>query len=373
VTRVGWVIDSRTYGGAERCVVQLVRGLPELARVVVCTAPAPDRLVLALARAGAEVRTVPPAGVAAALAGADIAHVNMTDPATCGAVLATTLGTGLPTVVDVHMTGTVDPALAGPYRACAAVLTRSAQVAGQLRTAYGIEPTVVRNGVPIVPAPRPADRPAGSPGPGGQTPAVGTRVGEPAVGEPAAGGPAAGGPVRIRGVGRLTAQKGFDLLIAATRRLLGAGVPVEVAIAGEGRNRAALAGAAAGLPVRLAGHVEDVPAFLAGADVFCLPSRAEALPLALLEAAVAGLPCVATDVGDIAAELGDLVMLVRPGDLDGLTAALTRLATEPDTRRRLGARAQSAAVTRFDERAAVAAVRAVYSKLTWRSTAAAGS
>jgi glycosyltransferase involved in cell wall biosynthesis len=240
----------------------------------------------------------------------------------------------------VHMTGTVDPALAGAYRACAAVLTRSAQVAGQLRTAYGIVPTVVRNGVPIL-APAPLAAP--------------------------------GGPVRIRAVGRLTAQKGFDLLLAATRRLLAAGVPVEVAIAGEGRDRAALAAAAAGLPVRLAGQLEDVPAFLAGADVFCLPSRAEALPLALLEAVVAGLPCVATDVGDIAAELGDLVVLVPPGDVDALTAALTRLATEPGTRRRLGARARAAAVDRFDERAAVAAVHAVYSRLTWRSTAAAGS
>jgi glycosyltransferase involved in cell wall biosynthesis len=340
VTRVGWVIDSRAYGGAEQCVVQLVRGLPELARTVVCTEPVPDRLVRALAGAGAEVRAVPPAGVPAALAGADVAHVNMTDPATCGPVLAAALGTGPPTVVDVHMTGTVDPALAGAYRACAAVLTRSAQVAGQLRTAYGIVPTVVRNGVPIL-APAPLAAP--------------------------------GGPVRIRAVGRLTAQKGFDLLLAATRRLLAAGVPVEVAIAGEGRDRAALAAAAAGLPVRLAGQLEDVPAFLAGADVFCLPSRAEALPLALLEAVVAGLPCVATDVGDIAAELGDLVVLVPPGDVDALTAALTRLATEPGTRRRLGARARAAAVDRFDERAAVAAVHAVYSRLTWRSTAAAGS
>jgi glycosyltransferase involved in cell wall biosynthesis len=335
VTRVAWLIDSPTYGGAERCVVQLVRGLPELGRTVVCTDPVPDRLVRDLTRAGGSVLVVPRAAVPAAIAPAEMVHVNMTDPATCGPVLAAALATGRPVVADVHMTGVVDPALAGTYRSCAAVLARSAQVAGVLRDAYRIAPVVIRNGVPIGPAARPPGTPT----------------------------------VRVRAVGRLTAQKGFDLLIAATRRLLTADVPVEVAIAGEGRERDALAAAAAGLPVRLAGHVEDVPAFLAGADVFCLPSRAEALPLALLEAVVAGLPCVAADVGDIAAELGDLVLLVPPDDLDALTLALARLAADPATRQRLGERARAAGAARFDEQDTVAAVAAVYGGLL---TAAAG-
>ena len=332
MTHVAWVVDSATYGGAEQCVVQLVRGLPGLTRTVVCTEPVPGRLVRALAGAGAAVRRVPkePRRVAAAVAGADLVHVNMTDPATCGPVLAAVVATGLPTVADLHMTGVVDPGLAPAYRGCAAVLVRSAQVGRQLTAAYGLTPTVVRNGVPVGPA----------------------------------AGPAGGGPLRVRAVGRLTAQKGFDLLLEATRRLLADGVPVEVAIAGEGRDADSLAAAARGLPVRLAGHRDDVPAFLAGADVFCLPSRAEALPLALLEAVVAGLPCVATDVGDIAAELGDLVVLVPPEDPGALTAALAGLAADPVTRRRLGTHAREAGRTRFDERATIAAVDAVYGTIT---------
>jgi glycosyltransferase involved in cell wall biosynthesis len=254
----------------------------------------------------------------------------MTDPAGCGPVLAAVVGTGLPTVADVHMTGTVEPGLAPAYRGCAAVLVRSAQVGRRLSAAYGVTPTVVRNGVRIGPA----------------------------------AGPGNGGPLRVRAVGRLTAQKGFDLLIEATRRLLADGVPVEVAIAGEGRDAVALAAAARDLPVRLAGHQDDVPAFLAGADVFCLPSRAEALPLALLEAVVAGLPCVAADVGDIAAELGDLVVLVPPEDPAALTAALAGLAADPAARRRLGAHARAAALARFDERDTVATVAAAYAALT---------
>ncbi|HEY6744544.1 MAG TPA: glycosyltransferase [Mycobacteriales bacterium] len=334
MTHVAWVVDSATYGGAEQCVVQLVRGLPGLTRTVVCTEPVPDRLVRALAGAGAAVRRVPkdPRRVAAAVARADLAHVNMTDPAGCGPVLAAVAAAGPPTVADVHMTGTVDPGLAPAYRACAAVLVRSARIGRRLSAAYGLTPTVVRNGVPVGPA-------------------AGRAVGP-------------GGRLQVRAVGRLTAQKGFDLLIEATRRLLADGVPVEVAIAGEGRDRAALTAAAHGLPVRLAGHTDDVPAFLAGADVFCLPSRAEALPLALLEAVVAGLPCVAADVGDIAAELGDLVVLVPPEDAGALTAALAGLAADPAARRRLGARARAAGLTRFDERDTIATVAATYAAIT---------
>jgi glycosyltransferase involved in cell wall biosynthesis len=333
VTHVAWVIDSATYGGAEQCVRQLVRGLPGLTRTVVCTEPVPDRLVRALAGAGAAVRRVPkePRRVAAAVAGADLAHVNMTDPATCGPVLAGVVATGVPTVADVHMTGTVRAGLARAYHSCGAVLVRSAEVGRLLTAAYGLAPVVVRNGVPV--------GPAAPPGP-------------------------AGGPLRVRAVGRLTAQKGFDLLIEATRRLGAGGIPVRVAIAGEGRDRAALAGLARGLPVRLAGQLEDVPAFLAGADVFCLPSRAEALPLALLEAVVAGLPCVAADVGDIAAELGDLVVLVPPDDPATLTAALAGLAADPAARLRLGAHAREAGLARFDERDTIATVAAVYGAIT---------
>jgi glycosyltransferase involved in cell wall biosynthesis len=327
---VAYVVDSPTYGGAERCVVQLVAGLPELRRTVLATDPMPPRFAAAVVAAGGRGRTLPPvrgrargsSRVAAAVLGADLVHVNLIDPATCADALVGAVSSGVPTIADVHMTGPVDPRLAPAYQACTAVLARSRPVAAALAGAYGIEPVVVRNGVPPpVPAP---PRPAG--------------------------------PVRIRGVGRLTAQKGFDLLIGATRRLRAAGHAVDVAVAGEGRDAAALA---AQDDVRFVGFVDDVPGFLAGADLFCLPSRAEALPLALLEAVAAGLPCVAADVGDISAELGDLVELVPPGEVDALTAALARLVAEPGRRAALGARA-AAGAGRFDERATIAAVRDVY-------------
>ncbi len=98
------------------------------------------------------------------------------------------------------------------------------------------------------------------------------------------------GPLRVGGVGRLTAQKGFDVLIEAVRRLAGEGMAVEAVIAGDGPDRAALAAAADGLPVELPGFVDDVPAFHRELAAFCLPSRWEGLPFALLEAMRAAFP-----------------------------------------------------------------------------------
>ena len=258
--------------------------------------------------------------------GAELVHVNLTDPATCADALAGAVASGVPTVADVHMSGLLDPALAAAYRGCTAVLARSRKVADLLAGGYGIAPVVVRNGVP--------------------------------VGPPAA--PRPGGPLRVRAVGRLTPQKGFDLLVDATRRLVAAGLDVDVAVAGDGRDREALAVAARGLPLRLVGFVSDVPAFLADADIFCLPSRAEGLPLALLEAVLAGLPCVACDVGDVAAAVADLAIVIPPEDVDALTAALAALAADPTLRADLGTRARREGVARFDERTTVAAVGAVY-------------
>jgi glycosyltransferase involved in cell wall biosynthesis len=339
--KLALVVDSPGYGGAEQCVVQLARGLPPTVdRTVLATEPVPPQVAAAVS---ALVPLPPVRGradgadrVASALAGLrpDVVHVNLIDPATCVELLAGAVGSGVPTVADVHMVGTTGDRIAPAYAGCAAVLARSRPIADLLAGAYGLPAErlhVIRNGVPVTPAAPPAGAPPGE-------------------------------PVRIRAVGRLTRQKGFDLLIAATRRLVAAGLPVDVAVAGAGRDRDALVAAARGLPVRFTGFRDDVPAFLRAADVFCLPSRAEALPLALLEAVVAGLPCVATDVGDIAATLAGIAVVVPPEDVDALTAALAGLVTDPARRRRLAARARAAA-DRFDERRTVAAVHEVYRRV----------
>ena len=103
-----------------------------------------------------------------------------------------------------------------------------------------------------------------------------------------------------------------------------------------------------------------MPGFLAGLDVFCLPSRAEGLPLALLEAMMAGLPCLTTAVGGVPAAVGDAALVVPPGDVDALTKALRRLLGDSRLRAELAGRARALAVRDFDVARMVAATVAVY-------------
>lgn len=113
--------------------------------------------------------------------------------------------------------------------------------------------------------------------------------------------------VLLMGVGGLERNKGLDLLAAALGRL---DEGVHALVAGHGREagvdavRRAAAGAGAEHRLHVLGHRRDVPALLASVDAFVLPSRADSMPNALLEAMGAGCPAVLTDVGGIREVLG---------------------------------------------------------------------
>ncbi|NNE11559.1 MAG: glycosyltransferase family 4 protein [Ilumatobacter sp.] len=79
------------------------------------------------------------------------------------------------------------------------------------------------------------------------------------------------------------------------------------------------------------------------ADVFCLPTLGDCLPLVLAEAGAAGLPLISTDVGAISEIVrpGATGELVEPGDVDGLTAALRSLLTDAPRRAAMGERARA--------------------------------
>jgi glycosyltransferase involved in cell wall biosynthesis len=331
--RLGLLVDSDAYGGAEAYVRQLLRRLPaQFDRHLVVAEPvAPwfDDLDGHCASStwvpvlrGRE--RVPELTRRLGQVGADVWHVNLVDPASNRAVLAAACAAA-PTVATLHMPGTVPDGLGapdGPYARVSAVVAVSAQIAELLHGRLGMPPervVRVRNGVDLPTA----------------------LVCSPPRSLPYR-------PPRVGAVGRLTGQKGFDVLTAAVALLIGRGRVVEVVVAGEGRDRRALEAGAAGLPIHFTGFVADVPAFLEGLDVFCLPSRREGLPLTLLEAMARGLPCVATRVGDIPEAVGDAAVTVRPEDPVALADALERLIAEPARRRRLGERARAVAVERFD-------------------------
>jgi len=100
--------------------------------------------------------------------------------------------------------------------------------------------------------------------------------------------------------------------------------------------------------VEFTGYRADLDTQLQLADAFVLPSLNENQPLALLQAMAAGLPCVATDVGGIPEMLGaGCGVLVAPGDVRSLSAAMERLVDDPDRAARLGTAARSRAAERF--------------------------
>lgn len=101
---------------------------------------------------------------------------------------------------------------------------------------------------------------------------------------------------------------------------------------------------------------------LASAMVFVLPSYAEGMPMALLEAMSWGLPVIATPVGGVPQVITHEVngLLVRPGDSDGLAAAICRLMESPALRARLGAAARATIEERFSLAASIERLLEIY-------------
>ncbi|HUZ81067.1 MAG TPA: glycosyltransferase [Gaiellaceae bacterium] len=126
--------------------------------------------------------------------------------------------------------------------------------------------------------------------------------------------------------------------------------------------------------VVFAGYRDDVPALLAGSDVFCLPSHAEGLPLVVLEAMAQGKPVVATAVGGTPELVldGETGLLVPPGDVEALTLALADVLGDADRARRLGEAARERARASFSASAMNERVLRMYelgSVKSWRSMA----
>lgn len=102
--------------------------------------------------------------------------------------------------------------------------------------------------------------------------------------------------------------------------------------------------------VRLLDRRNDIPRFLAALDVVALPSAwGEGFPNAIGEAMAAGIPCVATDIGDSAVVIGAHGRIVPPRNPEALAAALSEiLDLDPDARRQLGIDARRHVTTHFE-------------------------
>lgn len=179
----------------------------------------------------------------------------------------------------------------------------------------------------------------------------------------------AGAPLRILMVGRLVSVKGQSVLIEAAGRLKREGRDVQVDLVGDGPWRGTLERLTArfGVEDRVTFHgavgQDTIREHYAAADVFCLPSFFEGLPVVLMEAMAMELPVVTTEITGVPelVEHGRSGLLVRPGRADFLAEALAGIQdASPEERRAMGRAGRERVVAEFDVNDSAALLRSLF-------------
>lgn len=180
----------------------------------------------------------------------------------------------------------------------------------------------------------------------------------------------------IGGVGRLSAEKGFDVLIRATKQLLDRGLDVSLVIAGEGNELARLQDIVSELSltkrVKLLGYCSDMRPVFEALDVFALSSLREGLPNVLLEAMAMETPVVGTKIAGVPRLVQDGITgrLVAPGSADELTEALASLLASRETRGRFATAGRRLIESQFSFALRMQKLAAIYDELLGRRQSA---
>ena len=332
--RVVHYVDSDVFGGSEEAALLLMASL-ERARWEPVLLHHPDpgmaRLTDGAGRLGIRAISVPRGGRRGAgplhlwrairAERPAIFHAHLSWPLACRpGVLAAWLA-GVPAILGTaHLYTELrdsrrPPLMLRPFRRIIAV---SEEVRSRYAEALGVPArklAVVHNGITVSPVVQPAD------------PALRAEL---VRGRP---------DYLVFTPARLHEQKGHSFLLAAAVEVPDA----TFVLAGDGPLRAQLEAQARELGVAhrclFLGHRSDVPALLAAADLFVLPSLYEGLPVSVLEAMAAQRPVVATAIGgtDEAVTHEADGLLVPPRDPAALAAAIRRLRTDPALAQRLAA------------------------------------
>lgn len=159
---------------------------------------------------------------------------------------------------------------------------------------------------------------------------------------------------------RVVSYKGVPELIEVWRRLAETHPDAHLVICGDGgvdmfnceaEARASIAEHGLSDAVHMVGAVSSVDAYMRACDVFTLPTQNDAFPLCIIEAMASGLPVVTTPIGGIKDVVqGDQNgVMVEPGDVESLHAAMLSLIGDGERRRRLGGKALQDVRERYTE------------------------
>ena len=358
--RILYYTDSTAVGGAEHALAHLVAEVQHTVEAVVACVRAEvleaiaadhavQRLLLRRPRHKLDVNPIRDHVRALRHVRPDVLHANLISPWSCQFAIALALALRVP-VVAVYQ-------LPGPpvnrrqlllkrltTRGVAAHVGVGERTSAEIEHLLALEPgtaLTVHNGIPVTSRERSYLGGRGSPGPGSDPrPVVGT-------------------------VGRLAPQKGIDLLLRALQDLPDA----RTMVVGDGEERGTLERLAIDLNVAdrvtWTGWATHPDQLLRSMDIFVLASRNEGFPLAILEAQLAGLPVVATDVGSVREAVvdGETGLLVPPERPDLLARAVRRLLDDADERDRLGRGGRARVVELFSARGAAAAFEEIYVKV----------
>jgi len=154
-------------------------------------------------------------------------------------------------------------------------------------------------------------------------------------------------------VGRFVPDKGGEILLRAAPEVLRAHPGTKFALVGDGPCRQEWESLAVRLGIRdqvtFAGVRQDMPGVYASFDLLVLPSLCEAMPMCVLEAMAAGKPVIATRVGAVPKLVipEHTGVLIQPGDIDNLSAAIIQMLEDPEQARRLGENGYNRAAEHF--------------------------
>lgn len=177
----------------------------------------------------------------------------------------------------------------------------------------------------------------------------------------------------VGAVGRLSEEKGFDVLVRATSQLVNSGLDVGLVIVGEGDQKRVLeeliGTLGLGERIRLHGFAVDTRPLYQAMDVYALASYREGLPNVLLEAGAMEVPVVATNIAGVPRLITHQQngLLVEPGSVDQLAQALSVVLNNADLRERFRRAGRQTIESKYSFAVRMERMRTLYDALLARN------